>query len=142
MFQYRKSKQKHQYLVKDGYITFTVTISPELRCQCPSYCCHIEYLLTTIYGLNEINLEYLYQTYTKFVELINKPEYNFKNINKDLIKYITENILDYNCGICLGRLKISDDLFNCKECQKYVHNKCMNKWFIKSKTCIYCKTPL
>ena len=140
---YRRGKKDHQYIIKDGYISYIITIVPEIKCQCCNYgtiCYHILYVLIEIYRLTDLNILYFHKTYQKFIDLHQKQ--NDVNINKTLMDYITTDVLDHNCGVCLCKIKIRDDLFECRECRKYAHSKCINKWFQKSKSCIYCKATV
>lgn len=141
---YMRDKKLHRFRVKDGLVTYRVNIAPKLSCQCLGICHHIIHILVNEYKLDRVSLEHLEKIYPKFLDLIsdsvNLPKI-LLTINKVLMNHFNEDLLDYDCGICMNRMKLKDTLYECHHCSKFTHFKCIDRWFQKSQTCIYCKTP-
>lgn len=130
-------KKKNNFNIKDGFITYIITLSDSgINCQCGKYMCnHILYLLHIHFYLDYFSIYYL--TFIRYQKLLApKMIKGYGFIEKEINKMITET----ECGICYNNLTLKD-LYICNSCCNMVHESCMNKWIIaqkNNKSCIYC----
>jgi len=65
-----------------------------------------------------------------------------KTRTKDIGEYIAETkILDYECLICLDEFNQGQQIIMIK-CGHIYHKNCIDKWFLKKKTCPLCDEQL
>jgi hypothetical protein len=65
-----------------------------------------------------------------------------KTRTKDIGEYIVETKnLDYECLICLDEFKQGQQIIMIK-CGHLYHKPCIDKWFLKKKTCPLCDEQL
>ncbi len=137
-------------LVNDGAITWTVTLSPSIKCSCGGgsrvYCGHIYHIL-------HYTLNIPISTLVLFTEDPSISEYFSNNIgsNKETIgemmKQFAEDIYDKIeclCGFNLNDGESPYKVFACNQCHKMCHSNCMEQWCAKrlkseEKGCIYCR---
>lgn len=136
--------KKNKFFVKDGWITYKLTLTPNIKCQCGSennLCIHVLHILITKYNIDLNILKFFHKLSHHIPDVISKEQ----NVNDELIKIINFSIINDSCGICLEPMTteslFSQSLHECIMCQKYAHSKCIHKWKTKdvSRGCIYCR---
>lgn len=142
--------KKNIYSLKEGIINFNVKLDNKPKCNLCNknlICHHIFYILIKYYKLSNFVLSFIGDSdiYNEFLKNIKKKELNYC-----LEQIITKKIEDTECGICLENLKFINyndfgkGLYKCSTCKKYLHSKCIDNWFSKSKglnnrgKCIFC----
>jgi len=127
---YKKRKLKG-FDFRDGILSFSVSINKTCHCGLckKTYCEHIIYILFRYYQLS---------LYTITLCTI-KPLWNiiWKSKFIDVSVIVDTYLKDNMCGVCLDPLATSE-LFQCNNCSQLTHQKCIKKWFVKKKSCIYC----
>lgn len=151
-----KTQRKKIYIV-DGIISYPITILSNLTScgiSCPcivnkktqndnkiQFCKHVQYYMH-YRGLDLELLSYWIRMKRQIVDALSGS--NLIN-NAKLWDEVNKNILDADCGFCLGSLKCSNknstlqDIHICTECQGIVHKTCFNKWNKKSNGCMLCR---
>ena len=123
-------KKKNTWIIKEGFFKFNMNIN-ELKCSClhnKDYCNHlIDFLME-----NNIDLIccFFILTNNQTKELYHNNHnskdnnHNSKDINKIIIESIDE------CIICLDNIDLFniENIFICEQCNKIIHNKCLQKW--------------
>jgi hypothetical protein len=126
-------KKNKVMTIKDGMITYRVSMYPILSCPCGKknnsypYCDHILYLLSFVWKVPDCVIAYLDLLPIKkqYEELAKDKKYSEMKFRLD--ETLKKFLSDEECGICLDSLGNSH-LFECYQCHKFVHNSCMESW--------------
>ncbi len=149
----KKRSNNYQYIIKDGFINYTIDFKSLNLCQCQNkndfYCDHVLYILIYNFGLSNLCVSLLEvpKIFKIFLEELKKNKQKIKITLEDKINIFLK---EESCGICLLDLngsKFTNQLYICQKCFNIVHLKCMEQWVTHKsrenpeieKKCIYCK---
>ena len=139
-------KNKIVVFIVEGFITFKVTfalVEQSVSCQCPRFhpqklCLHVFFALYHYYKLPIWVIKLFHFWEDESLRLLKKPTI----IEQKLVDKLTRT----ECGICLETLntpmKGECKIYECHECRKLSHYVCLQRWFQKNKSCIYCRALL
>lgn len=147
--------KENMICIKDGIIRYSIKINP-FSCPCKSsvLCDHKIFVLEKYFKINLIVIIFFHKILKSFYENVSN-----NNLNEILLKNITDEILNDECGICIQKLinnknNLSEnieiihinDITECNTCKKYCHKKCVKRWMEMNKKtnpdkkCVYCNS--
>ena len=112
-----KQHKKNKFTIKDGIVKFTIDLK-NLNCQ----------ICNKIKKCSLKKCEHIY-----YILL-----YHLKLDIYKLLNFLSSSI-ENECIICMRRLQHTKTIYQCLDCGKFYHHKCINK--CNAKYCMNCFTP-
>lgn len=77
-----------------------------------------------------------------FILINQQPKVDYtKNLEKVPLKTLEDDLVDYDCVVCLEGLKKGQEIYE-TSCKHRYHKECLANWFKEKNTCPTCRTEI